>query len=140
MERKKRLINEGSENSNAEESNDADNDDMNEWKRVQNPCLYFYLLSATKLWLCLRVRTKAIINYIHMYNIYTGWLVTGGTSGKGVILREKRSRKYRIKMFRLRLCKFTWNTRIRKRQVNKIEWEWKKLKGPKNYEPLIKLS
>ena len=22
---------------------------------------------------------------------YTGWLVTGGTSGKGVILREKRS-------------------------------------------------
>ena len=49
MERKKRLINEGSENSNAEESNDADNDDMNEWKRVQNPCLYFYLLSVTKL-------------------------------------------------------------------------------------------
>ena len=140
MERKKRLINEGSKNSNAEESNDADNDDMNEWKRVQNPCLYFYLLSATKLWLCLRVRTKAIINYIYMYNIYTGWLVTGGTSGKGVILREKRSRKYRIKMFRLRLCKFTWNTRIRKRQVNKIEWEWKKLKGPKNYESLIKLS
>ena len=35
--------------------------------------------------------------------IYTGWLVTGGTSGKGVILREKRSRKYRIKIFRLRL-------------------------------------
>ena len=67
MERKKRLINEGSENSNAEESNDADNDDMNEWKRVQNPCLYFYLLSATKLWLCLRVRTKAIINYIYIY-------------------------------------------------------------------------
>lgn len=49
MERKKRLINEGSENSNAEESNDADNDDMNECKRVQNPCLYFYLLSVTKL-------------------------------------------------------------------------------------------
>ena len=24
---------------------------------------------------------------------YTGWLVTGGTSGKGVILREKKSRK-----------------------------------------------
>ena len=35
--------------------------------------------------------------------LYTGWLVTGGTSGKGVILREKRSRKYRIKIFRLRL-------------------------------------
>ena len=35
---------------------------------------------------------------------YTGWLVTGGTSGKGAILREKRSRKYRIKIFRLRLC------------------------------------
>ena len=35
---------------------------------------------------------------------YTGWLVTSGTSGKGVILREKRSRKYRIKIFRLRLC------------------------------------
>ena len=35
---------------------------------------------------------------------YTGWLVTGDTSGKGVILREKRSRKYRIKIFRLRLC------------------------------------
>ena len=37
-------------------------------------------------------------------NTYTGWLVTGGTSGKGVILREKRSRKYRIKLFRLMLC------------------------------------
>ena len=35
---------------------------------------------------------------------YTGWLVTGGTSGKGVILREKRSRKYKIKIFHLRLC------------------------------------
>ena len=35
---------------------------------------------------------------------YTGWLVTGGTSGKGAILREKRSRKYRIKIFRLMLC------------------------------------
>ena len=35
---------------------------------------------------------------------YTGWLVTGGTSGKGVILREKISRKYRIKIFRLSLC------------------------------------
>ena len=34
---------------------------------------------------------------------YTGWLVTGGTSAKGMILREKRSRKYRIKIFRLRL-------------------------------------
>ena len=31
-------------------------------------------------------------------------LVTGGTSVKGVILREKRNRKYRIKIFRLRLC------------------------------------
>ena len=37
-------------------------------------------------------------------NIYTGWLVTGGTSGKDVIRREKRSRKYRIQIFRLRLC------------------------------------
>ena len=37
-------------------------------------------------------------------HIYTGWLVTGGTSGKRVILREKRSRKYRIKIFHLRLC------------------------------------
>ena len=36
--------------------------------------------------------------------LYIGWLVTGGTNGKGVILREKRSRKYRIKIFRLRLC------------------------------------
>ena len=35
---------------------------------------------------------------------YTGWLVTGDTSRKGVILGEKRSRKYRIKIFRLRLC------------------------------------
>ena len=35
---------------------------------------------------------------------YTGWFVTGGTSGKGVSLREKRSRKYRIKIVRLRLC------------------------------------
>ena len=35
---------------------------------------------------------------------YTGWLATGGTSGKEVILREKRSRKYRIKIFRLKLC------------------------------------
>ena len=35
---------------------------------------------------------------------YTGWLVTGSTSRKGVILRKKRSRKYRIKFFRLRLC------------------------------------
>ena len=41
---------------------------------------------------------------IYTYIIYTGWLVTGGTSGKGLILREKRSRKYRIKIFRLRLC------------------------------------
>ena len=40
----------------------------------------------------------------HFTSIYTGWLVTGGTSGKGVILREKRSRKYRIRIFRLRLC------------------------------------
>ena len=36
--------------------------------------------------------------------VYTGWLVTGDTSGKGAILREKISRKYRIKIFRLRLC------------------------------------
>ena len=36
--------------------------------------------------------------------LITGWLVTGGTSGKGVILHEKRSRKYRIKIFHLRLC------------------------------------
>ena len=36
--------------------------------------------------------------------VYTGCLETGGTSGKGMILREKRSRKYRIKIFRLRLC------------------------------------
>ena len=35
---------------------------------------------------------------------YTGWLVTDGTSGKGVILREKISRKYRITIFHLRLC------------------------------------
>ena len=40
---------------------------------------------------------------VRVFN-YTGWLVTGGTSGKGVILREKRSRKYRIKIFRSRLC------------------------------------
>ena len=51
-----------------------------------------------------------IIDYGYLYKfimyvyIYTGWLVTGGTSRKGVILREKRSRKYRIKIFRLRLC------------------------------------
>ena len=43
---------------------------------------------------------KDILKHVH----YTGWLVTGGTNGKGVILREKRSRKYRIKIFRLRLC------------------------------------
>ena len=36
--------------------------------------------------------------------VYTGCLETGGTSGKGMILREKRSRKYKIKIFRLRLC------------------------------------
>ena len=35
--------------------------------------------------------------------------------------------------------KFTWNTRIRKREVNKTEWEWKKLKSPEKYELLIKL-
>ena len=38
------------------------------------------------------------------YILYTGWLVTDGASGKGVILREKGNRKYRIKIFRLRLC------------------------------------
>ena len=37
-------------------------------------------------------------------HIYTEWLVTGSTSGNGVILREKISQKYRIKIFRLRLC------------------------------------
>ena len=36
--------------------------------------------------------------------VYTVWLITGGTSGKGVTLCEKRSRKYRTKIFRLRLC------------------------------------
>ena len=41
---------------------------------------------------------------INIFATFTGWLVTGGTSGKGVILREKRSRKYRIKIFRSRLC------------------------------------
>ena len=41
---------------------------------------------------------------IHELLLYIGWLVTGGTSGKGMILREKRSRKYRIKIFRLKLC------------------------------------
>ena len=35
---------------------------------------------------------------------YTGWLITGGTCGKEVILCEKRSRKYRTKIFRLSLC------------------------------------
>ena len=43
------------------------------------------------------------ISYYY-YCVYTGWLVTGGTRGKGMILREKRSRKYRIKIFRSRLC------------------------------------
>ena len=46
---------------------------------------------------------NVIVNRINIYS-YIGWLVTGDTSGKGVILCEKRSRKYRIKMFRLRLC------------------------------------
>ena len=41
--------------------------------------------------------------YVYIY-IYTRWSVTGGTNGKGVFLREKISRKYRIKIFRLRLC------------------------------------
>ena len=45
----------------------------------------------------------SVIFTLYMY-VYTGWLVTGGTSGKGVILREKIRRKYRIKIFRLRLC------------------------------------
>ena len=46
------------------------------------------------------------LNFILLRSIYiyTEWLVTGGTSVKGVILREKRSQKYRIKIFRLRLC------------------------------------
>ena len=41
-----------------------------------------------------------------MYKIhcYIGWLVTGGTSAKEVILHEKGSGKYRIKIFCLRLC------------------------------------
>ena len=34
---------------------------------------------------------------------HTGWLVIDRTSGKLVILLEKRSRKYRINIFRLRL-------------------------------------
>ena len=34
---------------------------------------------------------------------HTGWLVIDSTGGKLVILLEKRSRKYRIKIFRLRL-------------------------------------
>ena len=42
--------------------------------------------------------------YPFLVTYSTGWLVTGGRSGKGVILREKRSRKYRILIFRLRLC------------------------------------
>ena len=45
-----------------------------------------------------------------MLNILYKWLVTGGTSGKGVILREKRSQKYGIKIFRLRLC--FWENRL----------------------------
>ena len=44
-----------------------------------------------------------IVSPIRPHSVYTGWLVNGGTSGKGVILREKRSRKYRIKIFLLRL-------------------------------------
>ena len=53
-----------------------------------------------------------------IYNVErsTGWLVTGGTSGKWVILREKRSRKYRIKIFRLRLC-FRENSTLNFRSV-----------------------
>ena len=43
-----------------------------------------------------------IKKYILLY--HTRWLVIGGTSEKEVILHEKRSRKYRIKIFRLRLC------------------------------------
>ena len=35
---------------------------------------------------------------------YTRCSVTGGTSEKGVTLHEKISRKYRIKIFHLRLC------------------------------------
>ena len=49
------------------------------------------------------IDVRAFCRYTSLYN-YTGWLVTGGTSEKGVILREKISRKYRIKIFRLRLC------------------------------------
>ena len=41
--------------------------------------------------------------YTERYDLHI-YMVTGGTSGKGMILREKRSRKYRIQIFRLRLC------------------------------------
>ena len=44
------------------------------------------------------------IRKMQLLTKYTGWLVTGDTSRKGVILREKSSRKYRIKICRLRLC------------------------------------
>ena len=37
-------------------------------------------------------------------NLYTGWHVTGDTSGKTVILREKLNEKYRIKFFHTKFC------------------------------------
>ena len=38
--------------------------------------------------------------------MYIGYHVTGGTSGKVVILREKLNEKYRIKFFHTKLCLF----------------------------------
>ena len=60
------------------------------------PAIFYF-----KCWQNWRFIGKLWRSILH---IYTGWLVTGGTSGKRVILREKRSRKYRIKIFHLRLC------------------------------------
>ena len=45
-----------------------------------------------------------LFHFILCIYVYTGCSVTGGTSEKGVILHEKISRKYRIKVFYLRLC------------------------------------
>ena len=42
--------------------------------------------------------------YIFLRYCYTECSVTGGTSEKGVILHEKISRKYKTKIFHLRLC------------------------------------
>ena len=59
-----------------------------------------------QVWISLDLDQYHLLNFVWMriFVTYTGWLVTDGTSGKEVILREKRSRKYRIKIFRLRLC------------------------------------